>query len=476
MNRALVRTSSAAALLALVTGAFLSSGCSENSRRSVLRPTGVVTVTLRGRLDFGNGTYPQSLVLAARLVPGFTSSNTIIRVVGTHTNPQWQIPISPRLTQITPGVWIDTLRVPAGEMQWKFVTNDNWESPYDYASLDGSRTDGLENDLGYSTGSASPVLRATVSAATASQLLVCEVDETRPIPHYRITPLGQGPGALTSTSDGSFVIPGLVPGTYVLEVRTPGETPRYVNVEVGDLDTDAGVVVVGGSDDGGIHGTLEWDPTLFPDLANPPYPPTTVQLFNGSTLVDQRLVGRATKEFDFGPLPPGTYRLVADAHLFFSTTSDTITVTDFVRNETVTLSYDFNESPGQIDLAGSFNNWPSDFPGEDSPTLLDQTALGVWVYPNSSYPAVTIPAGLQYFKFVTGGSFENPTDFGGDESITLTAPLTNAETRFVQGEGTAIKVNFTTPGQYRFRLDERRLTFTIEPLTHPALRSSGGVR
>jgi hypothetical protein len=450
-------------------------GCGDNSRGSLLRPTGVTTVTLRGRIDFGDGSHPQSIVLAARRQPGFVSANTIVRVVGTLTDPQWTIEISPRLTQMTPGIWIDTLRVPAGEMQWKFVTNDNWESPYDYASADGSRPDGLENDLGYSTNGSSPVVKASVSGAIAGQLLVCEVDETRSIPHYRITPIGEGPAAYSSTIDGGFVLPGLVPGDYVLEVRTPGQPPRRVNVVVGDQDTDAGIVSVGTSGaTGAIHGTVVWDPAVFPE-ANAPYPPTTVQLYDGATFIGQVATGGATNTFEFGPLAPGSYRLVADAHLFATTSTDTIAVTTFARSETVTLPVDLSELPNQMDLAGDFygGGWPSGpdaFQLQDS-TRMDLSALGVWVYPNSNYPAITISAGLHYFKFVTDGSYDNPTDFGGDESVTLTAPLADATTRLVGGTGTAFKVNFPTAGQYRFVLDERRFTFHIQPIGSPALRA-----
>ena len=125
----------------LVVGACAFAGYSRNPAATLLTPSGTPPVqpgngTLTGTLDFGDGTHPATLVMAARVRPGVPVSDfATLQVVGTPSG--FNIGASPFLTQLAPGSWIDTLSLPAGPLEWKFVSNGAFDNPPDYGKAGG---------------------------------------------------------------------------------------------------------------------------------------------------------------------------------------------------------------------------------------------------------------------------------------------------------------------------------------------------
>jgi hypothetical protein len=449
---------------ALALLVLLLAGCEKNVADTPLAPSGTrpvpTTGVLTGRVDFGTGTFPATLVLAARVKqPSFQSPNSSIRVTGTNTDPIFNVPASPSLTQLSPGVWVDTLRLKAGPFEWKFVTNEQFDNPSDYSTLDPSRVDGLENDLGVSSpGSAN--LRAVVPADWAGQVLVCVLDETPLVAHYRFGKVPDAAAVFSSTTDGSFALSGLEPGRYNVLIRPAGQPPvTRADVIVNESgSSDLGTIQFGSGNPGRIRGTLKFDdPANFPpydDLASPPYPPTVVELYQGTFKVAADTTTGSDRSFDFPSLAAGTYRIEADARMFARAIVNNIDVgTATVDLGDVQLAADITELTTSMHVAGDWNGFTI-----DPTTQMNLTANVTWTYTTTT----PITAGIQNMKFVTDGSFDNPTDYGGDESVTLTVPLANAPARLVSGFGTALHLDFTANADYTFTLDERRQTFTIE--------------
>jgi hypothetical protein len=149
----------------------------------------------------------------------------------------------------------------------------------------------------------------------------------------------------------------------------------------------------------------------------------------------------------------------ADAHLYAPDSADATVSAGTVDVGTLTLDFDVNELASDMHVAGDFNNF----------TIADTTRMAlvapiVWQYT----PSHPIAAGTYNMKFVTDGSFDNPTDYGGDEGQTIPVPVVHSPTSLVSGFGTAIRLQFPAAAVYRFTLDERRKTFSIE--TVPAAR------
>ncbi len=466
----------ALALLVAMAASAALMGCERNVPGALLLPTGEQpgSGVLAGTVDFGDGSHPATLVLVARVI-SCTSIFSSIQVVGSPTG--FNIGQSPQLTPLAPCMWIDTVSVPAGHLEWKFITNGDFDTTPDYGSP-GAQTDGLEGTalLGAAGGDGNMI--AEVPAGLAG-VLIASLDESPSPARYSFKKPGPGvQGVFTSTGDGSFAIEGLAAGTYNVLIRPPGRAPRTItNVGVGNGPSNLGTISFGGgSSTGSISGTIAFDPTTFPELASPPYPPVTVQLFSGPFLAGTVTTTRNDASFSFGALAAGSYRLVADARLFTATTRDTIEVAGAARIlAPITLPFEFTELSSQINLAGDFNGFAAPDAGSDT-EMAQETALGLFVYPRSGVTPITIPAGTYNMKFVTDGSFDNPTDWGGDENVVLPVPITQTDTRLVSGLGSAIRIQIATTGQYRFLLDERRQTFTVEPITGPSRSYSMGSR
>ncbi len=456
-------------LLALLTAGMCAlAACSRNPAETLLTRSGTPPVlpgngALTGQLDFGDGTHPATLVLVARVRPGIpTSEFSTIQVVGTPSG--FNIGASPALTQLAPGAWIDTLSLPAGALEWKFVTNGAFDNPPDYGKA-GSQEDGLENDADKGAPGPDGNLVATVPGALAGTLLCTLEEQTDNTAHYRFAKVASGlPAVFSSTSDGTFHVTSLAAGTYNVLIRAAHHPPQTIaNVVVGSGTTNIGTISFGsGGNTGGISGTVSFDDASYPDLATPPYPIATVDLYQGTFKLATAVTNAGDRGFGFGGLAAGSYTLHVTSHLFSAADAGPVTVaTDNVDVGTVNLTLDPNRVSSQINLLGNFNGFPG-APFPDS-TQMEQTALGVWTYPATGFAAQQIPAGIQNFKFVTDGAYDNPTDWGGDESVTLTVPLTNQPTSLVSGTGTAIHANFPATGAYVFTLDERRGTFSVQP-------------
>ena len=465
MSSTLRRTILAAATVGM---AFVLSACDKNALNPLLAPSGTPPVVpgngaITGKLEFGTGSYPATLVLVAAVKAGAAASQfTSIQAIGSFNEPAWSFASAPNLTQLAPKVWVDTLSLPAGSLEWKFGTNGDWNNNgADYASADPSRPDGLENDLLPDPGGGTN-LRATVSAASAG-LLLCTVDENPSLAHYRFEKIGSTSLAtFSSTVDGRFTITGLANGTYNVLVRPAGQPPRTIANVVVTGSTDLGTISFGGGGNtGGIYGMVAFDPTTFPDLTSPPFPPAIVQLYQGAFLVATVTTSRTTPDFLFPGLAAGDYRVVVSSYFFVTAAVDPVTVGTTVDTlTTLTLTADFGKLASQIHVAGDFNG----FTLADS-TSMELTAELKWAYT----PSHPIAAGTYNMKFVTDGSFDNPTDYGGDESVTNTVPVTDQPTGLVSGFGTALHVQFAAAGNYKFTLDERRQTFSVEAVPAPRL-------
>ncbi|OGF13022.1 MAG: hypothetical protein A2W00_11915 [Candidatus Eisenbacteria bacterium RBG_16_71_46] len=213
---------------------------------------------------------------------------------------------------------------------------------------------------------------------------------------------------------------------------------------------------------GAISVRLFYDPVRYPDLTLPPFPPTTVKLQLAGIALDSTTLDGSTNVVTFDSLQAGSYLMTSSAFLFFSASLGPIAVTDqLVDAGDDTLTLNPAKVRSTVHLVGDFNGFPSDFPDSIS---MEQNSVGVWTYPNIDYPAQTIQPGTYRLRFVTDFSYDNPTDYGGSEAVTYTVPVLNATTRLVSGPGTDLKIRVVTTGPYRFTLDERRQTFSVEPI------------
>jgi hypothetical protein len=80
-------------------------------------------------------------------------------------------------------------------------------------------------------------------------------------------------------------------------------------------------------------------------------------------------------------------------------------------------------------------------------------------------------AGEHLFKLVTDAAFDNPDDYGWNESQTLRVGVDNPVLK-VSGTGTGIKIAIPVAGCYLIRFAEKDLTFRVDPTNC----STGGIR
>ena len=99
----------------------------------------------------------------------------------------------------------------------------------------------------------------------------------------------------------------------------------------------------------------------------------------------------------------------------------------------------------QIQLAGTFTS-----PAYDLPASPNMTAL-----PGCGWQATThLDPGTYFIKFVTDGALDSPTDYGGEESVTLPVPGGAYGTWPTSGPGTQIRIEVLNPDDYTFTLGE----------------------
>jgi hypothetical protein len=234
--------------------------------------------------------------------------------------------------------------------------------------------------------------------------------------------------------------------------------------------------------EGVVVGRLVFDPLQAPDLDSPPYPLSVVELWSGGAAIATDTLAPMTRDFEFRGLYPGEYTVVASARFFRRTSLPPVRVVSAEVNVgELVLPILPAASSVDIHLVGEFNGFTFIPFAPDDSVGLEQIRSGLWYGPNL-YPvdtgsgeedpdtALTLPAGLHHFRFITDFAEDNPTDYGGDPSQTIAAPAAFVPIRLVSGPGTNLSVQLPVTGRYRFFLDERRLTFTIEqvPDTGPA--------
>ncbi len=105
----------------------------------------------------------------------------------------------------------------------------------------------------------------------------------------------------------------------------------------------------------------------------------------------------------------------------------------------------------KIQIAGEFTSWDL----TQAPSMT-QTRDCVWA------DTLSIQPGTYLFKFVTGGVFDSPADYGGSENEVLVVPGTYPALP-VSGQGTALKISVKTAGEYQIVLDEGNGEFSITP-------------
>jgi hypothetical protein len=111
-------------------------------------------------------------------------------------------------------------------------------------------------------------------------------------------------------------------------------------------------------------------------------------------------------------------------------------------------------------MVGDFTTPSFNIPASPIMTLPSSTRC-VWQV------TVRLNQGPVLFKFVTDDVFDNPTDYGGSEAVTLNIPGGPHPTSLVSGTGTAIKVNVAVTGDYVITLSEEDLTWTAVAARRP---------
>lgn len=233
-----------------------------------------------------------------------------------------------------------------------------------------------------------------------------------------------------------------------------------------------------GTPPGAIFGQVAYDSTIFPGLNGQPFPYTRVELhtFHRDTLgplVAVQTIGGESCTYAFTGLMPDSYLVQLRPHAFnprdvgpFRVELDPVTgpTAGLIGNTTVLENAVFllGSMPG-FRMEEYFNNF------------LNNPIVGVWYYPDILMGPTPIAAGTYRFKFATDFSStdDNRIGWGGDSTVTLTAPVTGVPARKGAGPATDIKVTIPTSGNWAFEFDERRTTFSITPVTDAvALRAA----
>jgi len=238
------------------------------------------------------------------------------------------------------------------------------------------------------------------------------------------------------------------------------------------LITPTGIRPVPSVSTGGLEGYVRHDSTRYPGFEGPPYAPTEVTLLRGATLVGRDTIAGSVRGFRFERLPQGSYTLVARSHAFRPASLGPVLVGEVVRDAGDLYMQAAPESLSAFPLIiGTMPGYSVDEIFTFS-TAMEQNAPGLFTYPDSDPSTITptIPAGTYRFKFITDKSSTvgNLIGWGGDSSVVLLAPFTDAPVRYSTDAATEIKVTFPTSAEYAFVLDERRLTFSIQPLPVPS--------
>lgn len=214
---------------------------------------------------------------------------------------------------------------------------------------------------------------------------------------------------------------------------------------------------------GALTGSVFFDPTLTPELQNPPFPPTRVELYSGANLVAVDSLAPTSREFHFANLAQGAYSVVARSRVFDAASRGNLPVRDEdldIGNLTLRLNTSALEVA--IYVIGTMPGFDADQIAFQS-TLLGNNGYGVWTYPSDLSLPIDIAAGTYRFKFVTDESSTNANliGWGGNPADTLQVPVTDHPATFGSGPATDLVAHFPVSGLYVFTLDERRQTYSI---------------
>lgn len=452
-------TLAAAGLIAVGLAAGLV-GCDRAPDRLLLPGTGerdtpaIASIAGTVAVPGVSGALPAVKVWAFRDVDStYVSAYTAIQVVGNYTDPVFSVGTTPVMQRLVGGAWVDsitinpaTLAPTAGQMEWKFVTNKNFDSPPDYGVL-GAQVDGLVGTVvsGANGPDGNIIARVTTAGAYYASL-----DEKKL--RYSILPWDEGPVAAIDRTTGAFTIDLLKDGNYIVVFTGPGLlTRRVVNVRIiGGAGVNIGTVNLRSATTA-ITGQVEF-------AGNPdPRPTATVQLLpqTGDTPLNE--LTSPTGAFAFSGLDNGSYRVRFRAVGF---TDSTVAVNyggTVVDLGTITLKPGYSSAFTKISVIG-------DFPGIGWDPLkqvdMTQVSPGVWT---ATVPGIT--TGCHYMKFRTNDNWETPdADYGGTDPLeacveSLTGPVGTTTTL-----NKALQVNFPADGAYTFTLNEQALTYAIAPV------------
>ena len=224
---------------------------------------------------------------------------------------------------------------------------------------------------------------------------------------------------------------------------------------------------------GAIVGRVVYDPQVSPDLDTAPFPPTIVELFESGIVVAADTLDRQTRDFEFAALPPGTYTVVARATLFQRSSLPAVrVVADRVDVGDLVAPFDLAQlTTASIHVSGDFN----DFAEFADSCSMQQLRLGLWFGPNidptysdtgeelAPDSALTLAAGVHRIRFITNFTIFNPFYVSESDGV-IDVPATHVPLRLVSDPDTDMSIRIPVTGRYRFQLDERRVTLTIEQL------------
>lgn len=225
-----------------------------------------------------------------------------------------------------------------------------------------------------------------------------------------------------------------------------------------------------GTPPGALVGGIAFD-TLNYSFSGAPYPPVRIELhtFHHDTLgplVASAVAGGDSRSFAFTGLMPDSYMVQLRAHAFAARDFGPFRVElGPVVTGAVFMPAQIESLPAQTFVVGTMPGFSVDDAFLNYSTAMEQTPVGQWNYPDPLFGYTPIAAGTYRFKFVTDFS-STPTHligWGGDSTVTLTAPVSNVRVRYASGPAEDIKITIPTTGNWAFTLDERRLTFSIAP-------------
>ncbi len=260
-------------------------------------------------------------------------------------------------------------------------------------------------------------------------------------------------------TDSAFAFVGLATGSYdvVITATDFAQERRNGVAFTNGQDSDLGAITLAELS-GKLSGVVEFadHPSTRPTAA------VKIRTAGTATVV---ATAETDSAFAIKGLNSGNYDVVVTAPGYLDGRRDAVVYAkgDILDIGAITLVPGCESAFTKIQALGDFNAWSLQFP---SMTKLPNC---VWV------DTLTIQPGTYNFKFVTGGAFDSPLDYGGSESETLPLPGAYA-VKAVSGQGTALKISVLTGGEYVFRLDESKLEFTATLLgTVPTGGISGTV-